>query len=819
MATYPTFSYYPHKVYSIRENSKSYKGHVIGEGIGPNGLPVYVMIADTQDQNAEKRYIITAWCQYANSTKYVFIEYKSPTYSLQSYVASMSQTDMDMAFNELARLENESTTENLDEGHYSLKDMIEFSNDYQVFKSATFTHPDKVIWSADENTISGPFGDFTFEVNDGYSIQLERETPAGGQQFESTISAYRGDDMTGSTSMSSTKPITLLGVQTPDESIDPSTGDETDDFTLRERTPTIIKDESLEGLPQSRIWIEHYPADPDAVWPDKPDEYWTTQYDLGSEWSSSLLPRTKSKTTLNLADAETWFDHIKRSAEGIDRQEEDSVVLKSEVGMRWIHPDVDNIEEQQIQAAVWHGLGIKWRVATDSILTDEQLSEGIQNQDYGWLSMGATASGSYSTDIGQGWIDKWNGASTDAEKITVFDEFWSWITTPPSSEELQNMTFKSLWEHHLEVDPDNSIIEGDETGDTPFKQFLLEDMEQGVSWITDNMLSVNKSAKRVSIVAARDSGLALRITPPSGMNLNLGNWGKFVKDWNADIGSMVLFFEGGNGITIENGEMTIKHNNAKSIHPFTTSLRTSSWGKHLGVEGGDTYPEWQDNGDRLFFPDDDANTDESNAVEIKVRDGWSADVELETENMSYFTEHFKKAGEPITFENDRWSKTLTGGDRVVMDQDNEKSGFKNGFHVETTSSSGSERTYGTDEAVNDEVWIGFSNMIFEKYRGNEPSNFEQAVIRGIYPFEFSLNDDAFTIELVQIYDTKISEDRQALEWGTTNPQDAPPQDDDGDSSADDEEGGFNFDSGWILGIGIVVLLFVAIRFTGSTIGD
>ena len=451
-------------------------------------------------------------------------------------------------------------------------------------------------------------------------------------------------------------------------------------------------------------------------------------------------------------------------------------------------------------------------------LTPEELAEPYSTSatKYNWESMGTSWSGDYSTLKGEEWANKYKEATTDAERLEVFDEWWLSFTPERDSEDMKDKTFKSFWERRTDEDPTNGIYE--EAGETPFHQLLIEDLELGATWVTDNMLSVNKSAKRVSIVADSGYGYAVRITPPSGMNINMGAWGDLVENWSEDIGSLVLFFKSGNGITIENGEMTIKHNKAKSVHPFSTRLFTSSWGDFGPFDtDGNTYPEWEDNGDRLFFPDDDANKDISNAFKISLRDGWTAKLGLETENMSFFTEHFKKAGEPVTFENDRWSKELSAGDKLEFNQDNAHDGFEDGFNLETKLSSGSEWTYGTDEAIDDEVWVAFTDMIFDKYRSNEPANFEQAIIRGMYPYEFSLDDEAFTIELVQIYDTSIEQDKAALEWGTTTPQEEEPEDDDDDDDGPGSNGG-SLD-GLLVGLGIIVILVLAVRMTGGGLGE
>lgn len=795
------------------------------------------MIADDRPRTNPKRYFLTAWVQTEATNPHVFLEYRSPGNSQQMWLGNMSQNELDMAFNEMTRIDTQSA-QNTDDGHYSFQDLIDFWQDYGVFQAEpSFTWPDKAVWTNNENTVEGRVGDFTFNLADGYAIELEYERSSGntrqGSTWEKKTNIFRGEGKGNMSLNTNGRPMTLLAVQTPDEAIDPQTGDDIDDITLREREPTELRRISFDGLTDSYLILLEYPADPEATWPDNPDMFWQVEWGLGDDWedvnsySAEVFPRHMRRTYNTLEEAEDYYDYVKSLVESALRQDDRNTVLATAQGLMWLPDGSGNFTQEPIQGVAWRGGGIYYRYSGDEVLTQDQLEEGFGSTAhiYNWRSPGESWDGTQSyTQIADFWRDKWQAASTDEEKIAVFNEWWEGLTQERAVEELQDMTFKSLWEHHLQVDPENSIIEGDETGETPFRQFLLEDIDDGVSWITDNMLSVNKQAKRVSIVADSDYGFALRITPPEGMNIDMGGWGNLVEGWSSNIGSLVLFFEGGNGITIENGEMTIKHNRAKSVYPFSTIMRTSSWDDFILDTDGDTYPEWKDNGDRLFFPDDDANYDISNGIKITVREGWTADLDLETENMSFFTEHFKNAGEPITFENDKWTKGLEGGDYVEMDQDNEHSEIKNGFRVYSLPPGKTNKwEYGTNEAVDDEVWIGFTNIRFNKYRQNEPLTFEQAIIRAIYPYEFSLNSDAFTIELVQIYDARVEEDQAALEWGTTDPQDAPPQDDDADDDDDIDGGGGGPGEGgmegWILGIGIVVLLVLAVRFTGGGLGE
>ena len=88
--------------------------------------------------------------------------------------------------------------------------------------------------------------------------------------------------------------------------------------------------------------------------------------------------------------------------------------------------------------------------------------------------------------------------------------------------------------------------------------------------------------------------------------------------------------------------------------------------------------------------------------------------------------------------------------------------------------------------------------------------------RATYPYEWELGEGAFTLELIQIYDVRDAEQQSALDWGMTSPSDAPPIEPDPDDSTSSRWSGLGDLSGWILGIGIVLILWWAFTRTGVT---
>ena len=395
MATLPTppsGGFYSQTIYSIREGDREYTGSVLAEGIGPNNLPVWVMAADTNDR-VKQRFFITAWEQ-EEGTKRSFIEYRSTPYSLSDWVGTMAQADLDTAMNELSKVVNESESyggegsdfgygeeeeeeeepvevvvpllyPNEDEGDYTFRDLIDFNDHYGVFVSASFVRPNNASWVT-ENTVTGLYGGFSFELTDGYAVEFEltrfvRNTPQGSE-YETYSQVFSSASISGNyTIQGSGGDLTLLAVSTPEGSIDPSTGGDTEEIAP-ERTPITIQEVApIATLSNSFIRLIEYPADPTQIgFGSNPNQYWVMTYDYGPDWDMGVtgsIPRTRTLTFDTLAEAQEKYNFWLSHAESWVNQTGDEELLGSKEGLKWIRNEDGLYTQVMVQAACWRESG------------------------------------------------------------------------------------------------------------------------------------------------------------------------------------------------------------------------------------------------------------------------------------------------------------------------------------------------------------------------------------------------------------------------------------------------------------------------------
>ena len=392
----PANGYYQQTIYSIREGDREYTGSVLAEGIGPNGLPVWVMAADTLDR-VKNRYFITAWEQ-ESGTKRSYLEYRSSAYSLLDYVATMAQADLDTAMNELTKIVNEegdyegegsdfgSNEEeeeevpeviplkypNEDEGNYSFRDLVDFKDHYGVFVTAAFARPNNASWVT-ENTVTGLYGGFSFELADGYAVEFELQrfkgNTAQGAEYEKYTQVFTSAEFSGNLTISgSGGDLTLLAVSTPDGSIDPTSGEDTEEIAP-ERTPTTIEEVApIATLSNSFIRLLEYPADATAIgFGSNPNQYWVMTYDYGPDWDGGVtgnIPQTKTLTFDTLEEAQDKYNFWLNHAESWLNQTDNEELIGSKEGLKWI-ADKDGLFSQVlVQAACWRQSGPHWRDAS-----------------------------------------------------------------------------------------------------------------------------------------------------------------------------------------------------------------------------------------------------------------------------------------------------------------------------------------------------------------------------------------------------------------------------------------------------------------------
>ena len=155
----------PHRGSFSAIGGGQYTGYIIGEGVSESGLPVYVILGDYN----LKRYLIVGRVTVPDST-FGVLEYISTARSVRDdYIGNWPQAEVDMAFNELARWT--SPEENLDDGLYSFRDIVEFSGHYGVLTDVHFSN-ERFTWSADEQTLSAPNTEMTIEPASGYALQV-----------------------------------------------------------------------------------------------------------------------------------------------------------------------------------------------------------------------------------------------------------------------------------------------------------------------------------------------------------------------------------------------------------------------------------------------------------------------------------------------------------------------------------------------------------------------------------------------------------------------------------------------------------------------
>jgi hypothetical protein len=227
------------------------------------------------------------------------------------------------------------------------------------------------------------------------------------------------------------------------------------------------------------------------------------------------------------------------------------------------------------------------------------------------------------------------------------------------------------------------------------------------------------------------------------------------------------------------------------------------------------HPKWESDGQSLFIPDTDISTG-SNSYRVTLREGWTAQADVATENRNYFPDSdMSSLGDAFSalVELSRISRPMDEGQSLELDVDGSRSDFDS-FTLEYTTQ-GTAQTLKVDENLNDETWVSLHSFNFARYRSNDPLTMEQAMARATYPYEWELGEGAFTLELIQIYDVRDSEAQAALEWGMTSPSDAPPLEDDDKDSTENRWSGLGNISGLLLGVGIVLVLWWAFTRTGA----
>jgi hypothetical protein len=764
----------PHKGKFSVLGGTEYRGWVLGEGVTEQGLPVYVLMGDdVQERGANKRYLLVGKVTVPNSTIGV-LEYLSPPHHSSDYLGIWSQSEMDMAFNELARLI--APPVNLNEGLYSFRDIVEFTGHYGILAEVQFSNQN-YSWSADEQTLSAPYTEMTIEPNSGYALQVE---------VDGLVQTIRERVVFGQFTM------TLLNVQTPDGSVESGTGEDADDFTFTDsrlrRERELI--ETIESEHRAGQIYRIYYTEPDPDAGIGGEESWEVRIEsLDSRWDGA------AQVFSSLIEAHEWIAYAEADAALEERSEQRNIPLASAVG-EWVKARLsDDPEFTLTQFGIWRNqndsISPMVRDASESILDASQLSEGISTTQgkYGWQNAPESIRIRFS-DL------------NDSDAIAEFAVWVAEFTEPLPIEDYQNLTFKQLWESQQALDSTDGISDEE----SPFKQLLLDEVGLGLSWVDEaNILSINKSAKRVSIIPNTDYGIALRITPSEDAVFNHQGVDNYIENFNQDTGQMVVFLSPSNGVTVENGRLTIRHNRAKSSYPFVTHLLTND----------SVHPKWESDGQSLFIPDTDISTG-SNSYRVTLREGWTAQADVATENRNYFPDSdMSSLGDAFSalVELSRISRPMDEGQSLELDVDGSRSDFDS-FTLEYTTQ-GTAQTLKVDENLNDETWVSLHSFNFARYRSNDPLTMEQAMARATYPYEWELGEGAFTLELIQIYDVRDSEAQAALEWGMTSPSDAPPLEDDDKDSTENRWSGLGNISGLLLGVGIVLVLWWAFTRTGA----